>query len=102
MSTGRIHLWMTLLVLAICTHSARSEPIESLAAPNGLSVVLHNDDCNLKHLITNLPHKAVHTDEKGVVTEGCWGPHFGLVMLFYADKTVGAIPRNWFSPASRL
>lgn len=64
------------------------------AENEGVKVMAHSGKCVLKE-ITNLPHKATWT-EKGKVTEGCFGIQRGLVILYFADKTVVVIPASMF------
>lgn len=85
-----------LLVLLAAPQFANSEPRYQFSAPD-LTITLHDDDCKLKSEITNLPRRAVwkHKDE---VVDGCWGfsEQFGLVLLYFADKTATAIPSQIF------
>lgn len=93
----RLSALLTALCVSLCLHAEPGEagPIEALTNPDAsLSLVLYDDPCRLTRYI-ELPYRAVHT-LNGKVTEGCWRPHFGIVLLYYKDRTLGAVPRNLF------
>ena len=89
---GRVLL---LVILAAPTFTY-SEPRYQFTA-NELTITLHDDACTLKSEITNLPRRVVWK-HKGEVVEGCWGfmEQFGLVTLYFADKTATAMPSQIF------
>lgn len=74
---------------------ARAEPVYQAVTGN-VRRVLHDDACTLKE-ITNLPRRATWT-EGGATFEGCWGarPEQGVVLAYFTDKTVAAIPISVF------
>ena len=53
--------------------------------------------------IKNLPYAATWT-ENGIVTAGCWAmhPQFGLVMTYWADKTVAVVPLQVIHPLQQV
>ena len=76
-------------------------PVLGFAAPQfeasgeGVKVVVHSEKCALKE-ISNLPYRATWT-EKGKTTEGCAGPHpIGVVLFYFADKTIVVVPMQEF------
>lgn len=78
--------------------SSRAEP-RFQVQNEGVRVVLHDEPCQLKEQITNLPYRVVWY-EKGKAVEGCWGarPEAGIAMAYFADKTVGIIPLSELTP----
>lgn len=63
-------------------------------------VVLYSTPCKLDS-VSNLKRRATWQDKNGS-HEGCWGssPQMGLVILYFADKTVVAMPTQFFEKAS--
>lgn len=62
---------------------------------------LTDEPCALTEQITNLPKRAVWI-EGGKSVEGCYGviPGFGIVTMYFADKTTAAVPVAAFTRAS--
>jgi hypothetical protein len=62
-----------------------------------ISVTLHDTDCKLKEQVINLPKRAVWIQD-GKETEGCFGfsREFGIVNLWFEDKTSTSIPAQYF------
>ena len=85
------------LLIAAAPTFIYAEP-QFLFGTQDLTITLHDDVCALKSEITNLPRRAVwkHKDE---VVEGCWGfsERFGLILLYFADKTSTALPSQLFN-----
>lgn len=94
-------LWWMWLCFAIALFLtplyATAEPVYQATAPDGVRVTLHDDKCALPE-ITNLPRRATWI-EQGKAFEGCWGarPDQGIVLAYFADKTVVSIPVQAFS-----
>ena len=88
-----------LVILAAPTFSI-AEPRYQFTA-NELTITLHDDACTLKSEITNLPRRVVWK-HKNEVVEGCWGfiEQFGLVSIYFADKTATALPSQIFQKVS--
>jgi hypothetical protein len=65
-----------------------------------MTIVLHDDPCKLE-AVSNLKRRATWQDKDGI-TEGCWGyiPQIGVVIFYFADKTVTALPMPFFEKAS--
>jgi hypothetical protein len=97
---ARRFLWRVLLLIvffiglmAVSIASAQT-PVYRVDAED-VSVVLYMEPCALPE-ITNLKRRAVWT-QNGKGTEGCWAvsPWQNIVMYF-ADRTVIAIPQQFF------
>lgn len=73
---------------------ASADPLFRMLTPEGVVITLHNDKCLVKE-VENLPTR-ITWDEKGKVTEGCYGVKHGIVIFYFADKTVGIIPVQVF------
>lgn len=85
---------ITLAVL-LCGQ-ANAEPFAQVQSVDGVRIVLYREDCALS-AITNLPGRATWEDN-GKVFEGCWGvrPNMSVVLMYFDDKTVAAIPISSF------
>lgn len=92
---GFLGLILAVLVLAIIflVHNVKAAPVAE-AGGDGVIVQLTDELCTLS-AVTNLKGRATWT-ERGVVTEGCWANANGLVMFYFADRTVVAIPAQAF------
>lgn len=68
-------------------------------AVEDLTITLHDDTCAFKSEITNLPRRVMWKNNKETV-EGCWGfsSQFGLILLWFSDKTSTALPAPLFKP----
>ena len=65
------------------------------AESQGIKVIVYDEPCALPE-ITNLPRRATWTED-GRVTEGCAAAHpMGVVMLYFADKTVVVVATQAF------
>lgn len=84
------------LIIAFYPRQARADPIAQTTA-GAVTVLLHNEPCALKE-ITNLPNRATWL-EGGAVVEGCFGVRqdTGVVIAYFTDKTVVAIPLQAFA-----
>jgi hypothetical protein len=89
--------WSCLLLAWIST--AQAEALFILKTEH-MTVILYSEPCQLSE-VTNLKRRATWTDKTGT-HEGCWGviPQIGLIPLYFADKTVTAIPAQFFEKAS--
>lgn len=75
--------------------NASSEPLFRVTTPDGVVITLHKEKCEMKEVV-NLPQHATW-DEKGKTFTGCWGFNpIGVVMLYFSDKTVAAVPGSAF------
>ena len=88
------------LLIAAAPTFALAEPRYQFSTQD-LTITLHDDVCALKSEITNLPRRVVWK-HKNETVEGCWGfsEQFGLVLLYFADKTATAIPSQIFQRVS--
>lgn len=68
-------------------------PVGQVTTPEGVRVVFYTEPCALTEFVTNLPYRAVW-EESGKTFEGCYlvRSEVGLVVAYFADKTVGLIP----------
>ena len=90
-------VWAVIIVLAIWATKAYSEPVMQ-TSEGGVTLQLWTDACELQKDIQNLPYKATW-HENGKVIKGCWGarPDVGVVVFYFADKTVGMAPIQAFT-----
>lgn len=88
------------LGLVIYPLIARAEPIAQTTAGN-VQVFLHNEPCKLAE-IKNLANRATWV-EGGATFEGCFGvsQETGVVIAYFTDKTVVAIPISAFARVHR-
>ena len=77
-------------------------PTFGMAAPvaqvveNNLKITLFDVPCQLTE-VSNLQMRATWS-ENGKVFEGCWGGSpVGVVMLYFSDKSVAAVPVRAFT-----
>jgi hypothetical protein len=64
------------------------------AEGEGVKVTVYKEPCALKE-VTNLPQRATWT-ENGKIVEGCAGIMRGIVLCYWLDRTVTAIPTSVF------
>ena len=95
-SRSRAMSRIALLVLLAAPTFSLAEPRYIFTAQD-LTITLHDDVCALKSEVTNLPRRVVWK-HKNEIVEGCWGliEQFGLVSLYFADKTATALPAPLF------
>ena len=87
----------TLLALALCyCVPAYGEALYEAKGSDGVRVVAYSDACALRDVITNLPKRATWHDGSKVY-EGCFGATNGLVIFYFADKTVVVLPTQAFT-----
>ena len=93
---GGVCLLVLILIAATWPTKAHAEPVMQ-TSEGGVTVQLWTDACALQKQISNLPYKATW-HENGKVIEGCWGarPDAGVVIFYFADKTVGMAPIQAF------
>lgn len=95
---GRVLVLIGLLFTTVYYTEAYAEPM-ARAEGNGVVVTVYSEKCALKEVV-NLPQRATWT-ENGKTTEGCAGIHpLGLVLLYFADKTVVPHPMQAFVPVT--
>lgn len=83
------------LLLLAFLGSAHAEPMFRAEGDNTV-ITLHSEACALE-AVANLPRRATWL-EGGKTIEGCWQNHpFGLVILYFADKTVVLVPTQAFT-----
>ena len=84
------------LALALTALTVYAQPIARFEG-SGVVLTLYDEDCALKDQITNLPKRAVWTQD-GKDIEGCFGVNasIGMVNLYFADKTATALPAQMF------
>ena len=84
------------LILAVALYAGKALSSPRFVATDGTtSITLHDEPCELKEVVTNLPYKATWT-ENGKSFEGCWGSWVNdqRVLAYFTDKTVALIPFN--------
>ena len=82
----------SLFILSLFVVSpALADPVATASA-DGVLITFYSDKCALKEVV-NLPYRAVWT-EGGKSVEGCYTarPEAGVVVCYFADKTVGLVP----------
>lgn len=92
----KLPLYVKWMVLFFCWPTlVLAEPLFQVEA-DGAKIVLTDEPCKLS-AVSNLKYRAVW-HEKGQAHEGCWAPRpdMGVVMSYWADKTVTAIPIHTF------
>lgn len=72
------------------------------AEADGAKVVLTDEPCKLQ-AVANLKYRATWS-EKGKTYEGCFGPRpdMGVVMAYFEDRTVVALPIQMFVKVSTI
>lgn len=92
----RILVFLLFLFIVQPTHA----DVRYIAKVDDVTVTLYDSPCKLG-AVENLKRRATWTDKTGT-TEGCWGglQPVGIVLLYFADKTVTALPAQMFERAS--
>ena len=98
---ARRFLWRVVLLTAffiglmIVSVASAETPLYRTDAQDA-SIILYSEPCALAE-ITNLKRRAVWL-EKGKGTEGCWAvTPWQNVIMYFSDKTVVAIPQQFFT-----
>ena len=87
-----------LIVLVAVATSAHAAPMAE-ASEDGAKITLTDEACKLT-AVSNLKHRATW-QEKGKTYEGCYGVHpAGLVLAYFADKTVVVLSVQAFTKVS--
>lgn len=86
---------MGILILVGFFSLAKADPIAA-AEQGGVRITVYTEKCELKE-VANLSNRATWT-ENGKTIEGCAGvfPQAGLVMFYFADRTVVPAPMHIF------
>lgn len=93
---GALCLVVLVLLAATWPTKANALPIAQTVTQDGQKIVLTDEECRLD-AVKNLKHRATWT-ENGKVYEGCYGVHpAGVVLGYFADKTVVMIPVQTFT-----
>lgn len=86
-----------LLLLLVAAGAGRTYAAPIFEAADGTVVVtLTNEPCRLK-AVDNLPLRATWRED-GKTHEGCFGAVGGIVLSYWADLTVTALPSSVFKP----
>ncbi len=82
----------SLFILAALVAEYATAGAIATAQDSGAIVTFYTENCTLKE-VTNLPSRAVWT-ENGKEIEGCYTvrPDAGLIVFYFADRTVGIVP----------
>lgn len=88
-------------VLAVIGASiqAAAAPVAT-ASTDDVLITLYDDACALSG-VSNLPYRVVWK-EPGKVYEGCWGAQPGMILAYFDDKSVAAIPGAHFKRARQI
>jgi hypothetical protein len=82
------------LAIILTIHNVKAAPIAE-GGGNGVLVVLTDEPCTLS-AVANLKGRATWT-ENGKTHEGCYAPSpAGVIMFYFGDRTVVAIPNSAF------
>lgn len=83
------------IALAVYSLIAGAQPLYE-AKDDSVRIVLYDEPCALSE-VTNLKLRAVWT-EGGKDFEGCWAANvaIGVLMAYFSDKTVAAMPMRAF------
>ena len=87
-------------VLMALAHTAHSTPVMQATADD-VAIVLHDETCKLDAVGGEKYFRAQWVTPKGAI-EGCWGvvpltPQIRVVVLYFSDKTMAAVPAQIFS-----
>ena len=87
------------ILLAVYPKKAKADPVAAVEQ-GGVRIVVHTEKCSFNE-VSNLPNRATW-EENGKVLEGCVGVfgQIGLVLFYFSDKTVVAVPMQMFSKVS--
>lgn len=94
-------LRLFILLASLLPAVAYSEPVYEVR-DEGILITLYTEACTLPAVI-NLPARAEWV-ENGVTTEGCWtvSSSIPVVVVYFADKTVVAIPAQGFTKVTNI
>jgi len=92
-------LLFAFLVMALM-HTAHAAPVMQATAED-VSIVLHDEPCKLDAVGGEKYFRSQWITPKGSI-EGCWGvvpltPQIRVVVLYFSDKTMAAVPVGVFS-----
>lgn len=75
---------------------AKADPLVA-AEREGIRITVYTEKCEMGGVVTNLPNRATWV-ENGKTIEGCAQafPQVGLVLFYFADKTVVPVPLQMF------
>lgn len=93
-------LLVIIFALAYCSR-AQAKVLYIMQSPE-TEITLHDADCVLKKEITNLRKHAEWKEPGKLPVAGCWGysSQFGLVTLYFADRTAISVPARIFNQVS--
>ncbi len=97
----KIFLALFFVLLLLTASLASAEPLAQIER-DGVRIVIYSDPWELKERVVNLPRRAEWT-ALGRVFQGCWTlSPLGIVVLFFDDLTVTAIPVSIFSQVREI
>ena len=79
----------TAALLSLFPAIAAAQPI-AVVSGSGTTITLTDEPCAIE-AVSNLPKRATWVDTKGKF-EGCWGSQGPVVLAYFEDKSVVAIP----------
>lgn len=92
-----LRVTLLLLVLLFLSFSAYAKPVAVLNHQD-LRVTLYDEPCALD---VQLQYRAVWQD-KDKTYEGCFGVNQGIVVAWFADKSIAIFPGQLFKPVTEL
>ena len=93
-------LMLLLILLLMAFSHAHAAPVMQATAED-VSIVLHDEPCKLDAVGGEKYFRSQWITPKGSI-EGCWGvvpltPQIRVVVLYFSDKTMAAVPVGVFS-----
>ena len=100
---GRFEFPLMLLLLVILmafVHTAHAAPVMQATADD-VAIVLHDEVCQIEAVGGERYFRAQWITPKGAI-EGCWGvvpvsPALRVVVMYFSDKTMAAVPAAIFT-----
>ena len=91
-----------MVALALSIAAAYAKPVAVNTQQAGVTILLTDEKCVLQ-TISNLPNRATW-NEAGKTFEGCWTvrPDTGVVLIYFEDMSVVAVPVRSFREVTEL
>ena len=86
------------LFFMVCV-SVYAKPL-AIAESGGVRITLFDEDCKMD-AVKNLTYR-ITWSEKGATIEGCFTVHQGIVVAYFADKTIAIFPGTAFRQVTDL
>jgi len=102
---GRLEVPLLILLLFVVLFAghAKAAPVMQAAAGD-VAIVLHDEPCAIDAVGGEKYFRAQWIASTGAV-EGCWGlvpvtPQLRVVVFYFADRTIAAVPASMFTRVS--